>query len=746
MGSTVFTSSYSTSIAGYATYNVRVSYSESYNASTNKSTISITGVELQKEGNSTNWGGLPFFGSVTVNGTTLLSMNGGPSVQVSLSGSGYCAVAIPASSSVEVAHNDDGTGSFTLGVVGGIPFEGDSMFCALYREGQNQYPFGVVTASKTVNLTSRGHTLTTAVSPSGYGTVTGGATLAYGKTRNLTATPAATTAQHTYAFSHWTVSGAGASVSSATANPTTFTMGTEDATVTANFTRTTRKYTVTCEDRVESASGALLGAPTAYLDYGSAVSGASFGSDETYDAYYVGYHYTGSSSAITVDGDETVYRYFALNTWTVSYNANGGSGAPSSQTKTYGVDLTLSSTVPIRTGYDFLGWSTNSAATTAAYSPGGTYTANEGTVLYAVWQLKTYTVSYDANGGTGAPSSQTKTYGVDLTLSTTQPTHADVVEGQYTVRFDKKGGSGGPDAMTSRITAKYAFSFWQSNASGYTYSPGAAYQENVGCSMVAQWSTTRVVDTITLPTPTREGYTFRGWSEDPNASSGVTGNYTPSADVILYAIWQLKTFTLTISQGAGSVIVVTRDGIPLSNGATISYFDLLVIVIHASAGYNLGVHTVNGQAWEVGRLSVSSPVYVVSTASKKTYVLSKNVSSSGVTVNVLRTSSPIGGAPNGLLSDGATLYHNDVLTVSFAVNQGYTLETATVNGVDFSSAGTYTFTVTQDAVVTVEVDVGGVVYIGNGTTWEPYQVFIGNGSTWEQYEAFIGNGTTWEPY
>lgn len=73
-------------------------------------------------------------------------------------------------------------------------------------------------------------------------------------------------------------------------------------------------------------------------------------------------------------------------TYTVSYNANGGSGAPASQTKTYGVNLTLSSTVPTRAGYAFKGWAT-SATGAVAYQAGGTYSDNSAVTLYAVWEL-----------------------------------------------------------------------------------------------------------------------------------------------------------------------------------------------------------------------------------------------------------------------------------------------------------------------------------------------------------------------
>lgn len=73
---------------------------------------------------------------------------------------------------------------------------------------------------------------------------------------------------------------------------------------------------------------------------------------------------------------------------TVSYNANGGSGAPGSQTKWWGEVLTLSSTRPTRANHTFLGWAT-SANGTVAYQPGGRYGADNNVTLYAVWKLAT---------------------------------------------------------------------------------------------------------------------------------------------------------------------------------------------------------------------------------------------------------------------------------------------------------------------------------------------------------------------
>ena len=75
-------------------------------------------------------------------------------------------------------------------------------------------------------------------------------------------------------------------------------------------------------------------------------------------------------------------------TWehTVSHNANGGTGAPGSQKKIYGANLTLSSARPTRDGYVFMGWATSSAGE-VSYMPGSTYGTDVDITLYAVWKI-----------------------------------------------------------------------------------------------------------------------------------------------------------------------------------------------------------------------------------------------------------------------------------------------------------------------------------------------------------------------
>ena len=101
-----------------------------------------------------------------------------------------------------------------------------------------------------------------------------------------------------------------------------------------------------------------------------------------------------------------------LQSYAVSYNASGGSGAPSKQTKYHGQPLTLSNTSPTRVGYDFRGWADSSSSNEVRFRPGGYYYDNISITLYALWQPHSYTLTYNINysGGTN-PSAVTRDYG-----------------------------------------------------------------------------------------------------------------------------------------------------------------------------------------------------------------------------------------------------------------------------------------------------------------------------------------------
>ena len=133
--------------------------------------------------------------------------------------------------------------------------------------------------------------------------------------------------------------------------------------------------------------------------------------------------YSGTRSA---SGTVTVQ---ARSSNTYSFNANGGTGAPSSATKWGGEDFTFPTGKPNRTGYAFAGWYNTSINNGTVYQPGQTVhdLPDQAVTWLAKWTANAFTVKYDANGGTGAPGNQTKTYGVTLKLSTTVPTRENCI-------------------------------------------------------------------------------------------------------------------------------------------------------------------------------------------------------------------------------------------------------------------------------------------------------------------------------
>lgn len=156
----------------------------------------------------------------------------------------------------------------------------------------------------------------------------------------------------------------------------------------------------------------------------------------------------------------TTFTVPALTKYTVTYNANGGSGAPSATYGYYGKSTTLSTTIPDRDDYKFVGWATSSSSTSAKYDAGDSVTLTSNLTLYAVWKQDVYKISYNANGGSGAPSPQTKTAGVNLTLSTTIPS---------------RNG--------------YTFAGWATSSTGsVAYVAGSTYSKDAEVTLYAVWT------------------------------------------------------------------------------------------------------------------------------------------------------------------------------------------------------------------------------------------------------------------
>lgn len=265
--------------------------------------------------------------------------------------------------------------------------------------------------------------------------------------------------------------------------------------------------------------------------------------------------------------------------YTISYNANGGTGAPGSQKKWYGTNLALSSTKPTRTGYSFQGWALSKAdadSNTWYYQPGGTCGRNENLTLYAVWKANTYTVSYNANGGSGAPDSQTKTYGVTLKLSTTIPKRTN-----------------------------YNFLGWATSASATkaAYSAGGSYTANSAVVLYAVWQLAYVKPRITEVDITR--CDADGTPKDDGTYASVSLEWAcDRADPTLSIEWEPNTTDIglishSLSGTSGQVELFKFGDGTLSTEVTYT----VKITITDSNGYTTLVGTLSGMAFTIDFLA-----------------------------------------------------------------------------------------------------------------------------------------------
>lgn len=217
-----------------------------------------------------------------------------------------------------------------------------------------------------------------------------------------------------------------------------------------------------------------------------------------------------------------------------------------------------------------------------------------------------------------------------------------------------------------------------------------------------------------------------------------------------------KQYKLTISEGAGSNLTVTRissnhnngSSGQLVNGAAIYHDDKLQITCDVDTGYEtpsikIGDTTLSSG----GEYVVSGNTTVTSSASVKSYTLTLNAEDPGVTIAVSRTSSPLKGAANKTWTkyeEEASyddIYYGDVLTITFASDPEYKINNQQVNGEHFISGGTHT--VADDVYIVAITELSGVVHIFNGSQFDNYLIYVFNGITWDQYIPYVFDGTNW---
>lgn len=348
-------------------------------------------------------------------------------------------------------------------------------------------------------------------------------------------------------------------------------------------------------------------------------SKATLPADPVVEGYTFGGWYTEQNGAGTqftaktgITGDITVYAKLTAKTYQISYNANTTDTVTNmptaNQDKTHGLAVQLDTAKPTRDGYTFLGWGTTATATAASYQPGDMYSVDQDITLYAVWQQKTYTITFSSGEGytlhsghgsmtvadgdnfdfnlivdpayaQNAPEVWTNTTGVGTGSKLTNPVaYTNPVDGSkqyhYTLTNVKAD-----TAVNVKVTANatYTVTFMTN---------GTPYQTQ---QVEFNHKATQPVD------PKVEGYTFGGWYKDAGLPTpwdfatekviGPTTIYAKLDPITPKITWPSPTTGYTIA------VKYTAPGAPsaadlTTNGGPVPYNSVVTFTITISTGYD----------------------------------------------------------------------------------------------------------------------------------------------------------------
>lgn len=287
-------------------------------------------------------------------------------------------------------------------------------------------------------------------------------------------------------------------------------------------------------------------------------------------------------SLASEDGAEIkLYAVWAANSYTIVYdgNASGVSGVPQPQADiAFDKEVALASGVPTRSGYHFLGWSLTSGSIAAAYKPGDKVkglVADEGreVILYAVWAANSYTIKFDANGGSDAPANIQAQYDATVYIPRSTPSRYGYnflgwARSKTATRAEYSAG-----ASVSRLTASsdgevILYAVWKADTFRVRYDDnllgsGVAVPKGDTISYTGSYN-------ISSSRPSRTGYYFLGWSftasgtiaYDPGDKANVRDLYDRSEKsdgiVTLYARWeQMYKITIKSEGKKGGTIALT---------------------------------------------------------------------------------------------------------------------------------------------------------------------------------------------
>jgi uncharacterized repeat protein (TIGR02543 family) len=494
----------------------------------------------------------------------------------------------------------------------------------------------------------------------------------------------ASDAQYTYTFAGWYTAATGGTQVTATTK-----MAAKDTTIYAHWTFNTRSYTVS----YQTTYGTLnrTSQSVAYNSKGSCtLTMPSNTAEFTYT--FVGW-YTAANGGGTKVGSEltletpaikgtvTYYAYVTRSTksYTHTFNANGGGTvSPATITKAYNTALGTLPTVS-RTGYTFVGWFDTS--NTYGGTQATTTTKVTGTkTWYARWSINSYTFIFDKNGGnTPSATTITKEYNTAVgTLPTCTRSSDNIYTYDFAGWFDTSASSGGTQlTTTTKVTSnKTWYARWTPTYKNYT----VTWYGNGGIPFEF-YNSFHYNDALgTLPTATRTGYTFKGWSTSKTGTVNVSTTTKVTANVTYYAVWTINSYTWTFDAngGTGDTTKTLNYNATLSTLPTASRASTAANNYTFAGWFDTDASTGGTQLTTSTKCTGNKTWYARWTASTRQYKLT------------------VTAGTGGTVSGGGTYNYNASATLKATANSGYHF----VKWSDGNTSATRTVTVTKDATYT----------------------------------------------
>ena len=258
--------------------------------------------------------------------------------------------------------------------------------------------------------------------------------------------------------------------------------------------------------------------------------------------------------------------------YAIEYDVKGGTGTIANQRKVHGTNITLNSGSSLsKKGYTFKGWDTSETATKVVYAGGASYTTNQSVKLYAVWQINTYKITYNLNGGSlEQGKTNPTTYNINTaTITLKNPTN--ISKPGY--NFTGWTGSNGTTPSKSVTIAKGSTgnktytANWEEKTTTYTVEH---YKENLDGTYTKATSDTQQL-TAGINTEVTATYkTYTGFSSNTSYESKVeSGNVGEDGSLVLKLYYSRKTITVTYNYQYNGGSTATKTTATLKYGASV---------------------------------------------------------------------------------------------------------------------------------------------------------------------------------